>query len=410
MSTAGKYRGGNLLSYKFKAGDLYEAALFLLTLLIWIDRILLTYIRAIIMRLPLIGSMADSLILITYIALIVLSLPKIVRSMRISDLFGSFAVLAVCILNVFFFPGNIAAMEEHLPVFLLYTFPLYYIGLSMDYERTCPWLYRLSVITIIAFTLYKLFVNAPMDEVQSLYHGDMWGSYNLLPHVGVVAMHMAKKPNVVNAAVSVLGFFMLASLGSRGPLICAILALVVYMMLFKSYRHPFLTRAMVVAAAAALLWNLDAIMLFLCELAEDVGLSVRIFEIYFEGAFTESAGRDVIRETLLNMIRERPMLGYGLYADYTAVGVYAHNIIVEFWLDFGVLVGTALFAAMIVVFLRAFKQSVSEGYVLLLLPLLASGFVKLFMSGSYLEEMYLFLLLGFCVSLNRKLRIKSKRS
>ena len=402
MNIAGKYKYEGMFSCESKSMSLSRLALFFLTLLIWIDRILLEYVRAVIMRLPLIGSMADFIITGIYIVLVILALPRIFKSMRTVDFLGGLIVLVICLLNLILFPDNAENLEEYLPVFLLYTLPLYYIGLSLDFQKIYPWLYRLSLITIIAFTIYKLFINEPMDETQSLYEGDMWGSYNLLPHVGLVVMRMLKKPNVLNISLSAIGILMIASLGSRGPLFCILLMIALYLFMFKKYKHPVLVKFSFLALAVIVLIGLDAIMMFLYDLSDNLGLSIRIFDKYFDGALTDSSGRDRIREALFEAIRENPIIGLGLYADITSTGSYAHNIIIELWVEFGIIFGTGLFIWLTYIIARTIvKLRQLNDWVLLVLPLFVSGFVKLFLSGSCLNELYFFLLLGICVNCNR---------
>ena len=402
MSGADKYISDGRIAYDSKAMSLSCFALRLLILLLWVDRILLEYFRAVFMRLPFIGSMADFIIYGVYILLIILALPGIFRNMRAIDFIGGLIVFVVCILNFLLFPDNAETLEENLPVFLLYTFPLYYVGLSLDFQKIYPWLYKLSLVTIVAFTIYKLFINEPMDETQSLYQGDMWGSYNFLPHVGVVAMRMLKKPNILNVSLSVIGIFMIAFLGSRGPLFCILLMIALYLFMFKKYKHPVLVKVSFLCLAALVLIGLDAIMLFLYDLSDNLGLSIRIFEKYFDGGLTDSTGRDNIQEALFALIQENPIVGHGLFADITATGSYAHNIVIELWVEFGLLLGTGIFIWLTCIIIKPIlKWRQLHDWGLLILPLFVSGFVKLFLSGSYLNEIYLFLLLGICVNWQR---------
>lgn len=366
----------------------------------------MTYVRWVIMRLPIIGSMADEIIFMTYIAVIVLALPQIINRTRISDIAFGIITVAICLINIILFPSNASALEENLPTFLFYTFPLYYVGLSMDYKKFYPWLYWLSIITIIAYSARRIFVAAPMDDAQSQYQGDMWEAYNMLPHVCVVVLAALKKPAILNTMVSTVGIIMLASLGSRGPLLCLLIMMSVYLMLYKKYKRPNLSKVIILVVAAVILVYLDNIMIGMRDIAENMGLSVRVFDLYLEGEIAESRERAIIRKTLMRMIKDNPVFGYGLYSDYTAVGIYAHNIVLELLLTFGVIAGGGLFSVLIILLLKALITAKrSDSFAIIILPLFASGFIKLFLSGSYMSEINLFLLLGICISefrINRK--------
>ena len=408
---------GIVLKYKdrtvsdsMKSMSLSEVALFFLTLLLWIDRILLTYIRAIMMRIPIVGFMTDYLILAAYILLIVFSVPRILKRMRAVDGVFIFIIVTICLVNYIIFPENAAVLNMYLPNFLFLTFPLYCIGLSLDFEKVYPWLYRLSLLTIPAFTAYKLFISAPMTDVQSVYQGDMWSAYNLLPHVCVVAVAMLRKPGLVNIALTMMGVVMLASMGSRGPLLCTILAMAAYLLFFKKYKHPFLAGFLIVFVAVTVMLGLDTIMQLLYDIAKEAGLSVRIFEKYFEGSFSDSTGREVIAARLYERIAREPIFGYGIFADRVAVGTYAHHIVIELWHSFGVVLGSAILGGIIIVLLRAAKAAKkADRYALLFLPLLFAGFIKLFLSNSFLEEIYLFWLLGIAVNFIRSSKKLTKK-
>lgn len=379
-----------------------KITLFFLTILLWIDRILLTYIRAAMMSLPIIGSITDYIIIAVYVFLIFFSVPQIIKCMRFGDIFFLLTVVIIGLFNYLVFPANTKVLNELLPQFLLLTFPLYFIGLSLDFEKVYPWLYKLSLITIVAFTAYKLFVAEPMTDIQSMYEGDMWSAYNLLPHVCVVSLAMLKKPNIINIVISVMGIIMIASLGSRGPLLCSVVAIAVYLLFFKKHKKRFLAYFIIIAVATVIIMKLDDIMQFLYDLSQEAGLSIRVFEKFFEGSFSDSSTRDAIAKRLYDRIAEKPAFGYGIFADRVAVGTYAHNIAIELWHSFGVVFGTMILGGITIVLLRAATVVKKvEQYALLFIPLLFAGFIKLFLSNSFLEEIYLYWLLGIAVNFIR---------
>ncbi len=383
-----------------KTVSLSELALFTLTMMIWCQRLLVVYARAVIMRLPFVGLVVDEIIIMAYIILILLSLPEIFKSPRLTDIFLLFFVVLISLLQFFVFPENEDALTEHLYDFLLYTFPLYYIGLALDAEKMYPWLYRLSMATVVCFVIYSMFFG--QTQTDALEDGDMWASYNLLPHVCVVIIRMLKKPDEFNVPISALGFFAICFLGSRGPLICLVSVLALYLMFFKTYRYPVRMRIAIVGIGVAVVMFMDIVMRFLQSVSETLGLSIRVFEKYFEGTLFESLGRESLTKQSLAMINERMFFGNGMFADRTELGVYCHNLVLELWLSFGVILGTIVIAAIVVVLFRAaLRMKYVENSELLMLPLLAPGFLKLFLSGSFTGEMYLFLLMGICVRIIR---------
>jgi len=385
-----------------------DTMLFWLTIMLWSQRILVQYARVIIIRLPIIGIMADTLISLMYIVLILFSLPAIVRRLRGVDYGFGIGVVAVYLLNYVAFPDNEGYLDRNMETFLLSTFPLYYIGVSMDYKKIYPWLYRVSMITIFLFSVYNLFISNALQESGAIEAGDMWASYNLLPHVAVVILQTLRKAKAMNIIASVVGIAMLMSLGTRGTIVCLAVVIAIYLIAFREYRYPALARIGIIAAAFLLLVFLDDIMRFLQEIVEKLGMSVRIFEKYFDGELLEDSGRSRIQDRLMELVRENPVKGYGLFADRSKLGSYAHHIVIELWVNFGVIVGTGLLAAILALLVKTSRRlKDAEGEVLLILPLFGAGLVKLFMSGSYLNETNFFLLLGLCVCVVRNHSIGS---
>jgi hypothetical protein len=92
--------------------------------------------------------------------------------------------------------------------------------------------------------------------------------------------------------------------------------------------------------------------------------------------------------------------GYGIAGDRAIVGAYAHNILIELWVSFGVIVGTALFIVPVffTVLLLIKKSRYNTAEDSFILVLISSCYVKLFLSGTYLTESFLFLLIGVLIS------------
>ena len=134
--------------------------------------------------------------------------------------------------------------------------------------------------------------------------------------------------------------------------------------------------------------------------ASRLGLSIRIFERLMGGEITESAGRDRIREQLLEAIQKRPLTGSGLYSDRVLLGGgYSHNIVLELWIDFGIILGTLLLAAMILVLFRGYIKAANKNEKGMILSLIFTSLFKLIFSGSYLNESFLFLAFGLSVGI-----------
>ena len=146
----------------------------------------------------------------------------------------------------------------------------------------------------------------------------------------------------------------------------------------------------------------DSAVLWLYMMAQKVGLSIRIFDKILGGSQGGTSGRDLLTEKLMVSVKEHFLFGTGLCSDRVLVGTYAHNILVELWVDFGVIIGTVLLAWMVYTFIQSLCKVSNTEEKGLIVTLICASFMKLFLSSTYLDTAFLFLLIGLCVGTNRK--------
>ena len=373
---------------------------------IWISTILLRYVRAAIMRFPLIGSYPDHVIAACYVVLIVLSVQEF--RLRSGDIVFVFAV-TVCFLmeNLIRGQGN-EYLEAYFPSFLLNTLPLYIVGVALtqhkDEETIIDGMYTLSCITIVVNFIYKVVFGTPMDDVMSQYVGDMDLAYNILPHCCLVAYYARKKTSWINVSLIILGAFYLFMLGTRGAALILLINIAWNLIMGQTSRKTIIRILILCCGVAAFLSSplYDSAILWMYKMAQNAGLSIRIFDKLLQGVQMGSSGRDVLQDKLLYSIREHLLLGTGLCSDRLIAGTYAHSIVIEFWVNFGVFIGSVLLLLLIVYMVRGFFAAASNNEKGLVMALICAGFLKLLFSGSYLDHALFFLLIGFCVGISRR--------
>ena len=380
----------------------------LLVLWIWAQEILLQYIRALIARFPIIGWYPDVVLTVFFVAIALLALPYFCISAR--DILLVFSIIVVFTLEWFFYKDGQEYLDKYIVTFVVKILPLYFVGVALgkaeDKEIIVYQMYVISMITLFASIVYRFAFGASMSDAVSKYVGDMDHAYKLLPHCCLIAYYAVKRTNILNLVCVVVGGFYLLMLGTRGA---ALLYLVLIALLFIMGRTSKGAVARIVVIFGAVggfvvsPWY-DAAILWMYQKAQQFGLSVRIFDKLIAGEVALSGGRDTIRETLLYSIKENPFFGNGLCSDRVLAGNYAHNIALELWVEFGVILGTAILIAVIVVLFRGYKATKEEGEKGLILALIFASFFKLFLSGSYLDERLLLLLLGLCVCSIRQVK------
>ena len=150
--------------------------------------------------------------------------------------------------------------------------------------------------------------------------------------------------------------------GSRGPWVCIGVMLVIgaakaWGMKLLTYvsRHKgkvAIVGAIVVVAIVILISNYEALFSEFRDVLANHGISSRTLDRLAAGTITDDNGRDAIWSEAVRLILLNPLFGYGVYGERPYIAQihnagFPHNIVLEFALEFGVVV-TFLLVAVIV--------------------------------------------------------------
>lgn len=384
----------------------------LLVLWIWAQGILLQYIRALIIRFPIVGWYPDAVLSFFFIGILFLAIPYF----RISknDIFFIFSLIIVFMFEWFFYKDGQKYLDKYIVTFVVRILPLYFVGVSLgeaeDREEIVYQMYIISIITLVASIVYRFAFGESMSDAVSKYVGDMDHAYKVLPHCCLIAYYAVKRTNLLNLVCAAVGGFYLLMLGTRGAALLYLVLIALLLIMGRTSKGVIARIVVVFGIIGGFIvspWY-DAAILWMYQKAQQLGLSVRIFDKLIAGEVAVSGGRDTIRELLLYAIKEEPVFGNGLCSDRVLAGNYAHNVALELWVEFGVILGTAILIIVIVVLFRGYKATHGESEKGLILSLIFASFFKLFLSGSYLDERLLLFLLGLCVGAIRQVK-RNKR-
>ncbi len=386
----------------------------LFLIFLWCRSLLVGYARALWTMLPEVWGLADLMVDIMFYGLLFFALTTFWRRMWVRDiLFFAFALL-IYVAYYWICPLNQRYYTMYSDIFAEKALPMFLVGASIlpkKSQRLYRWMYWASIVTVIAFSAYKLVIHPLSSGTQS--DGDMWAAYFFLPHLCVVSGYAMKKPNPLNIAISVLGIFVLVSLGTRGTVVCYLAFVILFLFFFQKTKHPIIIITLFVAMVVVLLFG--GLLEWLYKFAEEFNLSLRVLDKLQSGNFGQSQGRVAIAERLLEHIVLYPLTGLGIYSDRrVAGGHYAHNILLELLINFGVILGTLLFVLIVALIVKATfcvrRYENNDGTSIVLLAYICAGFLKLFLSGSYLNEDTFFFLLGFCFAILREEKLEKRRS
>jgi len=383
--------------------------------LIWTQSILIDYFRAILLRLPILNLIPDLIIALLYFVVIVFAFPYMVKNIKMVDVFVFIFIATFYALNYILFPNNKEALDFYASSFLISVVPLYFVGLSFNIDLVKKMLYTLSVISIISLAIYKLVYGGGNTNL-NLSNEDMFAAYKLLPHLLIVFVVTFSTPKIMNVLLSGFGVILLFSFGTRGPLICAFLFVMIYFFFLKKNNKKIFAWGIMAVCVFAVSLLFTPIVSFLQNISVQLGMSTRIFSQLLDGTFiTNLSGRDDIYYLIVAAIKEKPWFGYGIAGDRTIlsslVDTYSHNIVLEVIVSYGIPIGSCVLIYLSFLLFRGNKFCKTENERMFVLLLFCNCIIKLLFSGTYLNDGFLFLLFGICVGIirNSKRNIENNR-
>ena len=392
----------NMISEK-KTKGIYWSFFTLLFVLIWVKNTILPFVLRVMQGIPLISIIAEPIIVATFVFLIVLSLLRISGSIRVGDVaFYVFACVAILLTTVLV-EENTEFLQKDLWRILGLTIPMYFVGVSFRHCEIKRILYVVSLLSVLAMTAYQVYLHA---SGRVMLDDNMNAAYNILPSVMYISYTAFKNNKLSNWVAAVISIATMLIYGTRGPILVIVVYFCIKIMstIFKKGSTKIKYAFFVVSAIfVALLLNgkiFTKFIQFLAGIFERFGFSSRIFDLFLEGNILDDNGRAALIESVVSAIKERPILGYGIMGDRVIAGNYVHNLFLEVWCHFGVIVGTVLLIWLIFTVIRALRIE-KDGFLLMLVCMV---FTKLMLSSSYLYEANLFFLMGVAVSTIRNER------
>lgn len=384
---------------KFRSEHFFGLSL----IIFWSQNILFSYFRGFLLRIPYVKYAADYAFPVIMAITIMLSFFYIIQLLSWKDVVCVLLVSLIYLVQIVLYPENGAHLWSIAGSFFTSVLPIYFIGVCFDSEKNLRLLYLTSLVNVWAFVIFYLPTGSAGLGDQAEYASFLSRAYALLPQLLMVVGYWFKKPGVINIATGIVGFAFLLMCGNRGSVVLFLLFIAAGV-LFLTEKKRGLVSAVVLAVCALIAYFFEYLVMVLNVWFTQLGMSTRIFERLLSGDFLQSAGRDVITEELWTAIWEKPVFGHGLAADRTMVSSYAHNLAIEIWISFGVFLGSLLLILICFVMIRGWLASKTRESRIVFLVLLSVGFLKLFLSSSYLQEGMFFMLLGICVGQARKAR------
>lgn len=384
----------------------YLIAYRILLALLWTQYTVLNFIRVIISRIPYIGPLSEAFIPICIILALLVSIPWFVKRIRGVDFLFYVGIVVLYLFTMIAFPNNIEFLAENWWRILIVATPAYFIGVAYSHKncsRDLFWCSVASVFFVFLYQIYKLRNGVALEE------DNMYVAYNLLPSIMYLlyyAVYKERKYYWIAACLSVGVMFIF---GTRGPILCVIVFLVAFLLhrtIAYRKRSNYLL-LFVLFALLVIFCVYDDLLVKIVSLVANIfdkfGFSTRIFDFFISGDATTSLGRKYLQQQVISAILANPIKGYGFTGDQYLLGVYCHNLFLELWCHYGVVIGSLIILVLALLTATALIKCRNNKKIFFFVVMLISlEYVKLMLSSSYTLEPYFYFMIGIFVAINRK--------
>lgn len=379
----------------------------LLVLLAFSEKNIVRYAIFALSMMPVIGFLSDYILAFMYIFLILMCINKWTR-VGLPELLVPFFVITAIIFTCIIYPQNKQYIMDY-NNFWNTIFPClrwFIVGLIViPNEKIMILLGKVSCIAIALETAYLLFYMVPNGLVSN---DDMSRAYQLLPNIMITFTYAFNSKKIVAWIASFIGLFYLLSLGTRGPF----LILLAYACL-KFIRTSVVTiksKIVVVLCISliVLLGSIENVYLPILEKVSNflmkIGVSTRIIDFINEGStISYTSGRNDLYKIAIKNILDKPFLGYGIYGEWQWFSWSVHNMYLELWIHFGILLGSILLMWVICLVAKSYFKTQNKYAKDIISIFFCFVFLRGIFGGSYLT-FGMFFLIGFCIKEKRRTR------
>lgn len=282
--------------------------------------------------------------------------------------------------------------------------PLYFIGKLVPKQdaRIITSMRLVPAATAFSYVMYYM-----MSQGYGNIAYSQWLGYALLPSC-CIAFGLFINSDFFQAPFMVILLWGVLASGARGPLVCVIFAVVLFI-LGKADLRSFKWWGLILICTSlgvGVYSYYKELLYFLIQMFNEMNISTRTLNALLTNSFIESSGRNALIGGVWKGIRSNPF-GLGIFRDrqflrpylrdaMTSEGTYAHNFFLECFLQYGVIFGSVIIVVFIWLMVRCFiNVKNNKEQFLCFVVLVASGFFPLLVSGSYLQWENFYMLMGY---------------
>ncbi len=377
----------------------------ILVAILWTQYTVMPLVKVVIQRLPYVNFLAELFVPMSIIITAMACLPWFLRHIRGGDLAVYVGVVLVVLFSMIFYPSTVGYVQDEWWTILVAAVPMYFIGVSFSLEDSENDLFWCSLFSVVGMFVFRVYL---INSGRTLEKDDMDAAYRMLPSIMYLVYYASRKKQIIYKLIALFSTIIVFMFGTRGPIICILVYFIA--LIFSDVmrtRNIKKFALFIVATAVIFAIVLDKsifvrIISAISGIFEGIGFSTRVFDFILAGNVLESKGREHLINSAVEAIIRNPVRGYGFMGDRYLLGFYVHNIWIELWCHFGVVLGTLVMLVIVGLPVAALIKTRGTKQFRFLLMMFCLVFVKLTLSSSYVLEPFLYLMLGFSVAILRR--------
>lgn len=247
---------------------------------------------------------------------------------------------------------------------------------------------------MVCISFIKLFNEGYIDSNNNFDY--MGFGYGTSLYWCIILQKSFKYKKLYDIIVSLVIGLLMISFGNRGVIpIILISCLVFYLKYRQSKRFPIFIVVLLFLGGVLMVFR-NTVISILAYYSHNLGIpSYFIDKISASGLFVSNERREIIL-SLIALIKQHPF-GSGIGADRVLIGQYAHNVVIELLVDFGIFFGPLIFMIILYIGLEMLRLKANNPWGELFLPFYIVSLSMLMLSNSiYSSTEFWIAIMIFC--------------
>lgn len=320
------------------------------------------------------------------------SIRIVLKRSLIPFVFCEFFLLSLFLLSYLMGNAELSLLLENAVWAMIICLPL---GIYMYSISNKGIFYKLFIKSSLIMSIL-LFLSIVFNEKDISY--SMPFSYALLVPTLFHINEFFERGRKIYLCISLIEIISIILFGSRGALISIAFFLILKFILNEKNLIKKISVIFIILITLIIIYfNFDRLGMVILEYLAEKGYYSRTLYLLFSNRITYDSGRFEIFKYYLNLVKQKPFLGWGVLGGWIKKGSGPHNMLIEVLLAFGVIVGGLINLLLLLSQFRIFFVKDKKTRDLLAIYM-SICIVLFFVSGNVLQKPNLFIFLVLVLS------------